>query len=576
MSTIKYSLNNVYQDISQGQLAIRTKIASGTARIVSATSQPAANTESFFTIQNGDPQFYDWTVGSGTTLWARSPSETANVSITVAATTPNSESAGGVAADTAIGQVSDPAWDGVAANATLVSLFKATKNEITLLPQRAISVPGPTFAIFGTSITDQNSRNILPPTASPSRAWLNDGYATWLRILLGQRFNLPVENDFGVSADTFQLMLARIGDVIAAAPDFCIVEGGSNNIAVDTYATMKAAWLAVVTPLRAANITVIVLPMPPRAGAVLTANQIKTQQRFFNYQREYCLNNRGFLFCDYMGYWLDQTSTSSVPLAGMVKTDNLHPTAIGAYYIGKALADLISPIIAPRPSALLSNADIYDATYNPTGNLLYSGTSNRGLLAGTGGTETANAGLTYTGGGTGGGLATGATFLRGSATSTCTVTLTKENPRTDAGRSSGERQIVQIAASTGGGADEVYNLRLSPTFADVASGDWYYGECSIEVTGAPVNVSALEFYVLETRPTNSQTAIDGAMNSSAAGVLPTVTWSGVLRTPPIQRQSDATAIQANIRARLKTDAGAASITFKVGDFVLRKVDPDFV
>ncbi len=427
---------------------------------------------------------------------------------------------------------------------------------------------GPKFAIFGTSITDQNSRLIIPPTASPSRAWFADGYATWLRILTGQRINLPVENDFGVSADTFQLMLARIGTVIAACPDYCIVEGGSNNIAVDDFATMKLNWLAIVKTLRNAGITPIILPMPPRGGAVLTANQIKTQQRFYNFQREFCLKYKGYLFADYLPYWLDQTSSTSVPLAGMVKADNLHPTCLGAYWMAKALFDIVMPLISARPSHVLPYTDIYDATYNPTGNLLYNGSTNYGLLAGTGGTQTSNAGLTYAGGGS----SAGSTFVRGTATSTCTVTLDKENPRTDTGRPSGERQVIQIAAASGGGADEVYNYRFTPPIADVATGDWYYAEVAIDVTAAPVNVSAIELYLLETRPSNSQTSIDLAMNSALSGVLPSVTFSGVLRTPPIQRQSDATALQINVRSRLKTDVGAAGVTFKLGDYAVRKVD----
>lgn len=439
-----------------------------------------------------------------------------------------------------------------------------------------IGVPGPTVALYGTSITDQNSKNVQPPGATPSRAWYTDGYATWLRILTNQRINLPVDFDFGTSGQTFQDMntAARINPVIAAAADFTIVEGGSNNMAVDDFATMRDEWLEIVKRLRGeCPTTVIAVPVPPRAGSVLTAEQIKTQQRLYNYQREFCLKYGGYLFCDYLGYWLDQTSTSSVPLAGMVKADNLHPTAIGAFYMGKALADLINPLLPPRPSALLSNADIYDATYNPTGNLIYTTTNNRGLLAGTGGTETANANLTYTGGGTGGGLAAGMTFLRGTATSVCTVTNTKENPRVDTGRSSGERQIIQIAANSGGGADEVYNFRFTPAIADVQLGDWYYGEVGIDVTVAPTNVMALELYNLETRSSGGNyTAIDLALNSSLAGPLPSVTWSGVLRTPPIQRTAEATALQTNIRARLKTDTGAAGITFKAGDYVMRKVD----
>jgi len=432
--------------------------------------------------------------------------------------------------------------------------------------RRLVQNTGPTFAIFGTSITDQCSRNIQPPSLSPSRAWMADGYATYFRQLSGQRLNLPVENDFGVSGDTFQLMNARINDVLAVQPDYVIVEGGSNNIAVDSYSVMRDAWIDIVTRLQGEGSTPIIMPMPPRAGSVLTAAQVATQQRFYNYQREWAYKYRGYMFCDYLGYWLDQTSTSSVPLAGMVKADNLHPTNIGAYWMGKALADLYSPLSAPRPTQLVSNADIYDATNNPTGSLLFSGATNYSLLAGTGGTQTANGGLTYAGGGS----SAGSTFVRGTATSTCTVTLDKENPRTDAGRASGERQIIQIAASSGGGADEVYNFRFTPAIGNVAAGDWYYGEAAIEVTGAPVNANALEFYLLETRPSNSQTAIDGAMNSSAAGVLASVTEKYIYRTPPIQRTSDATALQANIRARLKTDVGAASITFKVGDMVVRK------
>lgn len=468
---------------------------------------------------------------------------------------------------------------GIPLQANVTNSFVSAQGSSVVLPLSdfvaRISSPGPTFAIFGTSITDQNSRNISPPTASPSRAWFTDGYATWLRVLTGQRVDLPVTNDFGVSGDTLAQMLARIATVIASNPDYVIVEGGSNDITVTTFADMVTTWKTIVQTLRGNGITPIILPMPPRGGAVLTTAQVQKQQRFYNYQREFCLNNRGYLFADYIGYMVDQTSATSVPLANMIKADNLHPASTGAYWMGKTLADIIIPLLPPRPSQIVTNADIYNATDNPTGSLLYNTTNNRSLMAGTGGTETANANLTYTGGGTGGGLAAGWTFLRGTATSVCTVTNTKENPRADAGRSSGERQVIQIAASSGGGADEVYNLRFTPAIADVQSGDWYYAEASVEVSAGPVNCTALELYLLETRPSNSQTSIDMSFQSSLSLFMPTQTWVGVLRTPPIQRQSDATALQVNIRARLNATS-AASITFKVGDFIVRKVNPDFV
>ncbi len=434
----------------------------------------------------------------------------------------------------------------------------------------------PKVGIYGTSVSAQNSRDIPNTQPSPSRAFFTDGYATWMRILTSQRIDMNPNYNFGVSGDTLAMMYARIGTVLAAKLDFCIVECAPNDIPTlvtdADYKAMRATWEKLVTLLRQKGTTPIIIPGTARSGAVLTASQVRFQQQFYNYQREFCRKNAGYLFCDYLGYWLDQTSTASAPLTGMVKADNLHPTAVGAYWIGKALADLINPFLPPYPTNLLPNADIYNSVDNFTGNLLYSSGLNRGMMIGTGGTETANANLTYNGTG----LAAGWTFLRGTATSVCTVTNSKESPRTDPGRSSGERQVVQIAAASGGGADEVYNLRFTPALADVAAGEWYYGECSMEVSAAPTNVMALEMYVLETRPTNSQTAIDFGMNSALAAPIPSVTWSGVLRTPPIQLTSDATALQFNIRARLKTDVGAAGITFKVGDAALRKVDPAFV
>ncbi len=448
---------------------------------------------------------------------------------------------------------------------------------VTAAIRKAIpQVNGPVFAMIGTSITDQNTKNVQPPFATPSRTWYTDGYATWLRILSNQRINFPVENDFGQSGDTFAQIYNRLGSAFAVKPNYLIIEGGSNDITVLTYEQLRDAWLKIVLAVQDEGIVPVIMPMPPRAGVVLTAAQIRTQHRFYVFQREYCLKNKGFLFVDYYGYWLDQTSTTSIPLANYVKADNLHPMATGAYYMGKALWEVLQTVLPLRQSVVNGYADLYNAVDNPTGTLLYTTTTNRSTLAGTGGTETANANLTYTGGGTGGGLAAGWTFLRGTATSTCTVTNTKENPRTDAGRNSGERQIIQIAATSGGGADEVYNLRFTPAIADVQVGDWYYAECTVEITGAPVNCSALELYLLETRPSNSQTAVDLGFNSSLSGVLPTVTWSGTLRTPPLQRSAEATALQVNLRARMKVDAANASITYKVGDFVVRKVSTDLL
>lgn len=112
---------------------------------------------------------------------------------------------------------------------------------------------GPLFAIFGTSITRQNSISTPPPSNYPAQAWFSDGYASWLRVLSGQRINLPASMNFGVSGNTFAQMLARIGDVINAQPQYCIVEGGTNDFPVNTFATIQNNWLSIISQLLAAN-----------------------------------------------------------------------------------------------------------------------------------------------------------------------------------------------------------------------------------------------------------------------------------------------------------------------------------
>lgn len=429
---------------------------------------------------------------------------------------------------------------------------------------------GMLFAAIGTSFEKGSARDIQPPAASPSRAFFNDGDLTWARILSHQRINLPVENVFAVSGSGLSSpdvgFLSQADQVIRAGVDYCIV-GGLPNDLTRAYADVEADWLKLIRKLQDAGIVPVALTTAPRGTNSLTAAQLGGMLRMNDFMRAFADRHRNIILCDVFDLMVDQTSATSNALAGMIKTsDNLHPTTIGAFYMGKAIADAMSPHLPARRPGLSSGADIYSAANNPTGNLLFSGSANYGLMAGTNGTQSANAGLTHSGA-----LAAGLNALRGTATSTATWDHSKENPRTDTASGSGERQVEVIAAASGGGADEIYNLRGTPLLANIAAGDLVYAECNIEVTGVPARAAALELYVLQSRPSNSYSSIDGSLNSSQAGYLPGVAWSGRLRSPPIAAQADASGWQANIRARLDASTGNAGISFKVGDFALRKV-----
>lgn len=416
------------------------------------------------------------------------------------------------------------------------------------------------IAQAGTSIEDAATRNILPPNPSPSRAKFTDGYITHAMALSGQRAHFSVDGDFGVSGYTLQNMLDNVGLVIAYYPTHCVLGGGSNDFPTAiTLGDMKIIWVALVTALIQSNICVIVMPAPPRGTGVLTVAQVHKQMAFTNFQREWCHNNRGALFCDYLPYVTDQTSDVSVPLPGMTKVgDPLHLSAIGSYWKGKALAELIMAICPPTRTDFSSAADYYSAD-NPTGSLHYSGTTNYSRMANSGGSQTADGNLTHAGT-----LAAGLTAVR-SGSSVCTWTHSKENPRTDPGRNSGERQIEEIAITGIGDVDEVYNIRRTLNVADIAPGEWFYAEANIEFLTAPNNMWALECYVLDDADLN-QTAIDMGLNTTSAGVMASVVEKWVLRTDAIPRQASTTALQSNIRARMKADTGNAGAKFVIGDF----------
>lgn len=437
---------------------------------------------------------------------------------------------------------------------------------------RVPSVRGPLFTAVGTSFEDGAGRDIKPPLTTPSRAYMNDGWLTWFRILTHQRINLPVEYILGSSGarwntpDTGIKAQLRAVRNLSPRPDYCIIGGEPNDIGDSrSYTDIKADWVEGVSYVIDLGITPVVCTTIPRGTNSLSATQLATLIRMNNFKREFCYLNRNVILLDPWRYMADQASASSSAISGMIKTsDNLHPATIGAFWWGKAATDIFNSMFPQRWTNFLTTADLYSAD-NPTGNLLFSGAANYGMMAGTGGPQTADGGLTHAGS-----TAAGVTNVR-SGSSTCTWTHSKENPRTDDGRANGERQVEQIAATSGGDADEVYNTRITPTFANFNVGDLVYAQCSIEVSVAPVRVTALELYTLQTRPTNSYTAIDGSLNSSTAGFLPAVTWQGAMRTPPFEIQSDATAMQLNVRARLDTSAADANITYKIGDMMLRKV-----
>src|SRR5690242_670856 len=86
-------------------------------------------------------------------------------------------------------------------------------------------LPGPRYAALGDSITRGNSTNAY--TGGVNKYLDADAYHNAGFLKLGGRI-VPVGN-WGWDGQTSTEILARVGDVIAAAPDFCFVLAGAND-----------------------------------------------------------------------------------------------------------------------------------------------------------------------------------------------------------------------------------------------------------------------------------------------------------------------------------------------------------
>jgi len=161
----------------------------------------------------------------------------------------------------------------------------------------------------------------------------------------------------------------------------------------------------------------------------------------------------GVIVLDPSPCWTDAaTNSTAAPISTTNATDGLHPTFAGATLLGKCMSQQAAPIFTAAP--LLSdgsNGDLYNATYNPQGNLL--SVTGATLIAGTTATPNATTEAPWTG------TRYANVFLSRVAGGTCTGTFVSSLvPRSD-GRGGNDLQL-QVNA-TGCAAGETLRLTWS-------------------------------------------------------------------------------------------------------------------
>lgn len=416
-------------------------------------------------------------------------------------------------------------------------------------------------AFLGDSITAQGvSNGVIATISTDSRATrnMNRGFSHWVAALTRQNFRAPQALNFGVSGETSAQIAARVDDVVASGAGVCVVLAGTNDIGVVAASVTIANLTTIYMALEAANVMAIAIPILPRDLAANAANSLFVQR--VNY---WLINVAPTIFsnlyiADARYAYGDPTDGNMAPRAGF-SYDGLHPTAIGARYIGKVVADILNVV---RPYALAPAFatiwDYYDATHNPGGSLLPNT-----ILGGTSGTKLdAN---------TTGSFAN--TFQAGFSAGGGTITsLLAAGTKETGGLSSGAAcQKIVISGTATGGSQTVFVFE-QVNFSGATSllaGDVVEAVAEIEVEGATIGVSGVCLYVSTTESGNVYTQHDGYPIVSDDYTADPI--KAVLRTPARTLGANASAGRCGIWIYFKNTGTTRSITLRIGSIAVRKV-----
>lgn len=209
---------------------------------------------------------------------------------------------------------------------------------------------------FGDSLTAGNMS-----TASGVLNYANTSYFDWATLLSENQ--IRYQRNAGVGGDTVAEMLARVDDdVIAYAPDRCLILGGTNDLAsIDSGATTVSAVITdyetILDALQAAGIEPIMVTLPPRASYQDECDQ-------FNIALTDLADRRGHVLVDGYSVLVDPTTRAQ---QASYTTDGVHFTIAGAQALGQSVANQLANHYTPnKPYVTKSAADSINLLTNGT------------------------------------------------------------------------------------------------------------------------------------------------------------------------------------------------------------------
>jgi hypothetical protein len=391
-----------------------------------------------------------------------------------------------------------------------------------------------TLAIIGDSF---GAGYLIPTNGLYSEA--ANCYITYAMALSGRRMRIVgnyAVSGSGVSANLAGTsMLTQIDSAIASGARNLLCMGGINDAIYDqSLQSVKDAWAVILAKAALYNMQIWLCTQPTMNsanGSYTVARQTQCMEQN-NYLRRITLKNVNVIDCAAAA--VDPTSATGNYITNGAK-DNLHPSNVGAYYMGKAIATVWNALVPARPTLLTSSADIYS----------YSSAS----------TNILDNGLFLTGASTATGFSTAIT-----ATGAVTPTLVT--------RSDGfgkDQVLTGTFAANGDG----FRLTTSDYKARISDGDILFAEA--EVTCSSItNLSGLQLQLILSHTGRDEIATSCYYNSVDDKALPEG-YTAVLRTPEFTYDAAGFGTVNYLLASVRANgSGAGGATVKVGRMAIRK------
>lgn len=382
----------------------------------------------------------------------------------------------------------------------------------------------------------------------PSYSFTNINQINQLRSIWGGRIYMPMTNNFAVAGaycTTPSQIPQYYTNAINSGAQLIFGDACRNDLSGgSSYATLQPLITTILSNVSNSNSRLMFLPLLPENAYTLSQRQIRIRLNRLveeigsglrpDLLTLYNINPNNLPFIIDTNFMEDYTNGGR--LAGWGTSDGTHLTGSGTYQLAKQDAAVLQSNIVPRPTFQNYYEDYYDATNNPTGNLLNNNsTVNDGLMNGTGGTVLNFTGITPTGQ-----VANRFQALRNQGTSTATYVLSKETTRADG--ISGTGQVAQIDCSSGSNFEQ-YRLQYTGTIPTPIVGNTVYATATYQVLDQPTGFLGASIYVTESGNATNQSTQDGSPNQDTANFgINSPSGDMFLRTPPITLQASTTSL----------------------------------